>query len=105
MTPGPVRGGKISRQIEGDSITIGSQKIRPVTKLSGWWMEGSRPQGRGFGGGLFRLRPQEIHILRPDGAEQSLIIGKDRLPQLWLMVLLLPVLFFIVILRTRRRKK
>jgi hypothetical protein len=105
MTPGPVRGGRISRQIEGDSITVGSQKIRPVAILSGWWMEGSGPRGRGLGGGLFRLRPQEIRTLRPDGAEQSLIIGKDRMPQLWLMILLLPVLFFVVVLRTRRCKK
>lgn len=105
MTPGPVRGGRISRQIVGDPITIGPQKIRPVAKLTGWWMDSSGPRGRGLGGGLFHLRPQEIRTLRPDGAEQSLIIGKDRLPRLWLMVLLLPVLFFIVVLRTRRRKK
>ncbi len=105
MTPGPVRGGRISRQIVGDPIMIGPQKIRPVAKLTGWWMDSSGPRGRSLGEGLFHLRPQEIRTLRPDGAEQSLIIGKDRLPQLWLMVLLLPVLFFIVVLRTRRRKK
>jgi hypothetical protein len=105
MTPGPVRGGRISRQIEGDPITIGPQKIHPVAKLTGWWMGSSGPHGRGLGGGLFRLRPQEIRYLRSDGTEQSLIIGKDRLPQLWLIVLLLPVLFFIVVLCTRRCKK
>ena len=105
MTPGLVRGGRISRQIEGDPITIGPQKIRPVVKLTGWWMDSSGPHGRGLGGGLFRLRPQEIRTLRPEGTEQSLVIGKDRLPQLWLIVLLLPVLFFIVVLCTRRCKK
>jgi hypothetical protein len=105
MTPGPVRGGRISRQIEGDRITNGPHEIRPVTKLAGWWMESSGPHGRALQGGLFRLRPQEIRILRQDGTEQSLIIGKDRLPQLRLIVLLLPVLFFIVVQCTRRCKK
>lgn len=105
MTPGPVRGGRISRQIEGDPITIGPQKIRPVAKLTGWWMDSSGPHGGSLKGGLFRLRPQEIRTLRPDGTEQSLIVGRDRLPQLWVVVLLLPLLFFIVVLCTRRCKK
>jgi hypothetical protein len=105
MTPGPICRGRISRQIVGDPIAIGSQTIHPIAKLVGCWMDNSKSHNTGLKGGLFRLRPQEIRTLAPDGTEQSLIIGKDRLPQLWLIVLLLPVLFFIVVLCTRRCKK
>ena len=65
--------GRIDRILVGDPIEAGGHTLEPVARAGGWYGGGDGEQGRGFGAWL-RIRPLEVRVSDPGGAQQTIAI-------------------------------
>jgi hypothetical protein len=101
-------GVRIDRILVGDPIAAGGYTIRPVARAGGRYGGGHGEEGRGFGAWL-RVRPLEVRVSDPGGAEHTVSITDptgDAVRRIAVMALVVAavsaLLLLVGLLRPRR---
>jgi hypothetical protein len=99
--------GRIDRLLVGDPIEASGYRLEPVARAGGWYGGGDGEQGRGFGA-VLRVRPVEVRVSDPDGAEHTVAITDptgQAIRQMALIGLLVAVVSALLVLVAHLRPR